>query len=76
MATPTFGMYVSPKSYVFTYLDCSYNVRYVYNNWSIWARIKIVRRKDIIQPTGLVQKLPAILSRPQCVNLRKQHAKR
>ena len=36
----------------FNYLDYSYTIWYVYNESSIRARTKIVRRKHIIQPTG------------------------
>ena len=42
MATPTRGMHVSQKAH-FHYLD---------NKLSIWTKIKVVRRKHIIQPTG------------------------
>ena len=48
MATPTFGMYVSKESFFLNCLDCSYNIWYVYNKWSIWARTKVIRRIHII----------------------------
>ena len=36
----------------FDYLECSHTIWYAYNELSIRARTKVVRRKHTIQPTG------------------------
>ena len=33
------------------YLECSYDIWYGYNKWSIWDRPKVVRRNHVIQNT-------------------------
>ena len=42
---------LSERAY-FNHPEYSYTIWYVYNEWSIQARSKVVRRKHIIQPTG------------------------